>query len=281
MKVGLVLEGGAMRGMYTAGILDELMEKNIKVNGVIGVSAGALFGTNILSKQEERVIRYSKRFNCDWHYMGLMPLIREGNVISRDYAYYRVPMEMDVFDEETFEENAAKIPFYAVLTQVENGRPYYARIRKGFAQMETLRASSSMPFVSRPVKIGAHHYLDGGISDSIPFQWMAKNGYDRLIVVLTRDLTYRKKPMSPFLIHRFYRKYPALQSRLISRHKTYNDSVELLSKWEKEGRAFVFRPSKPIEIGRMESDPSKLQAVYELGLEDGEAKMEELKAYLS
>ncbi len=280
MKVGLVLEGGAMRGMYTAGILDELMEQDIRVDGVIGVSAGALFGTNLLSGQRERVIRYSKRFNPEQRYMGLLPLLREGNVISRDYAYYEVPMKLDVFDEAVFEKNAEKIPFYAVVTQMESGKPFYVRIRRGFAQMEALRASSSMPFVTRPVKIGSHHYLDGGISDSIPFQWMAGNGYDSLIVVLTRDLSYRKTPLSPHLIHRFYRKYPELQERLIHRHEDYNQSVKTLSEWEKDGRAFVFRPSEPIKISRMERDPSKLQAVYELGLRDAKARMGKLNAYL-
>ncbi len=268
MKVGLVLEGGAMRGMYTAGVLDQFMFNQIMPDGVIGVSAGALFGVNLLSGQDGRVIRYNKRFNHDPRYIGLLPFLKEGNVVSTKYAYHDVPYELDVFDNETYRINADKIPFYAVVTEVESGKPRYVRIRNAYRQMKVLRASGSMPFFSKPVRIGAHSYLDGGISDSIPYQWMFCDGFDRLIVVLTRDFSYRKKPMSPQLIKSFYHRYPGLQKALITRHSRYNDSVEKLSDWEKEGRAFVIRPTKPIEIGRIESDPHKLQEVYELGLDD-------------
>ncbi|MCD8076416.1 MAG: patatin family protein [Lachnospiraceae bacterium] len=280
MKIGLVLEGGAMRGMYTAGILDVMMENQIKINGAIGVSAGALFGVNYLSGQNGRVIRYNKRFNSDKNYMGILPLLKEGNIISTEYAYHDVPYELDVFDDAAYRKAAEKIPFYAVVTEVETGRPKYVRIRSVYKQMDVLRASASMPFVSKPVKIGDSRYLDGGISDSVPFEWMYGNEYDRLIVVLTRDLSYRKEPMSPALIKVCYRKYPQLQSKLLRRHTVYNDAVEALKKREADGQAFVIRPSVPIEIGRIESDPSKLQAVYELGLNDGEAQIKALKAYL-
>ncbi len=279
MKVGLVLEGGAMRGMYTAGVLDELMENRIKIDGVIGVSAGALFGVNLLSGQEGRVIRYNKRFNHDKNYMGILPFLKEGNFVSTEYAYDIVPKQLDVFDEEAYKKAAETIPFYAVVSEVENGRPYYVRIRSVFRQMDVLRASASMPFVSRPVRIGDLHYLDGGITDSIPFRWMASNGYDRLIVVLTRDLSYRKKPMSPKLIRAFYRKYPELEERLVQRHEVYNESADALKEWEKDGRAFVLRPSWPLCISRTETDPSKLQEVYEIGLADAEAQMDLLRSY--
>ncbi|MCD7832637.1 MAG: patatin family protein [Lachnospiraceae bacterium] len=280
MKIGLVLEGGAMRGMYTAGILDVMMENQIKINGAIGVSAGALFGVNYLSGQNGRVIRYNKRFNSDKNYMGILPLLKEGNIISTEYAYHDVPYELDVFDDAAYRKAAEEIPFYAVVTEVETGRPKYVRIRSVYKQMDVLRASASMPFVSKPVKIGDSRYLDGGISDSVPFEWMYGNEYDRLIVVLTRDLSYRKEPMSPALIKVCYRKYPQLQSQLLRRHIVYNDAVEALKKREADGQAFVIRPSVPIEIGRIESDPSRLQEVYELGLNDAEAQMQALKTYL-
>ncbi|MCD7764297.1 MAG: patatin family protein [Lachnospiraceae bacterium] len=281
MKTGLVLEGGAMRGMYTAGILDVMMEHEIPINGAIGVSAGALFGVNYLSGQNGRVIRYNKWFNHDPHYMGILPLIKEGNIISTEYAYHDVPCELDVFDDAAYQKAAEHIPFYAVVTEMESGRPKYVRIRSVYQQMDVLRASASMPFVSKPVQLGEHCYLDGGISDSIPFRWMQANGYDRLIVVLTRDLSYRKKPMSRRLIHTFYRKYPNLEKQLALRHTVYNESVEALKELEADGHAFVIRPSSPIEIGRIESDPSKLQAVYELGLKDGAAMLPELMQYLN
>lgn len=280
MKIGLVLEGGAMRGMYTAGILDVMMENQIKINGAIGVSAGALFGVNYLSGQNGRVIRYNKRFNSDKNYMGILPLLKEGNIISTEYAYHDVPYELDVFDDAAYQKAAEEIPFYAVVTEVETGRPKYVRIRSVYKQMDVLRASASMPFVSKPVKIGDSRYLDGGISDSVPFEWMYGNEYDRLIVVLTRDLSYRKEPMSPALIKVCYRKYPQLQNQLLRRHTVYNDAVEALKKREADGQAFVIRPSVPIEIGRIESDPSRLQEVYELGLNDAVAQMQALKTYL-
>ncbi len=280
MKVGLVLEGGAMRGMYTAGVMDVLMQKEIGVNGIIGVSAGALFGVNYLSGQMGRVIRYNKRFNHDPRYMGLVPLLLEGNIVSTKMAYQKVPMELDVFDNQTFRERTKTAPYYAVVSEVETGKPKYVRIRDAFKQMDVLRASASMPFVSRSVKIGNCHYLDGGITDSFPFRWMSGNGYDRLIVILTRDLTYRKKPMSSSMIRTIYRTHPELQERLKTRHIVYNESVEELKQWEEEGKAFVFRPSEPVTISRMERDPAKLQSLYELGLADAEAKMDSLRSYL-
>lgn len=280
MKIGLVLEGGAMRGMYTAGVLDVMMQNQIQIQGAIGVSAGALFGVNYLSGQAGRVIRYNKRFNHDKNYMDILPLLKEGNIISTEYAYHEVPYELDVFDDAAYKSAAETIPFYAVVTDIETGKPNYVRIRSVYKQMDVLRASASMPFVSKPVEIGGRYFLDGGISDSIPFQWMLKNGYDRLIVVLTRDLSYHKEPMSPALIRAFYRKYPALRQQLLQRHTIYNDAVEALKEYEREGRVFVIRPSSPIEIGRIESDPSKLQMVYELGLGDGEAQLDALRSYL-
>ncbi len=270
-----------MRGMYTAGILDIMMEHEIPINGAIGVSAGALFGVNYLSGQNGRVIRYNKRFNHDRNYMGILPLLKEGNIISTEYAYHAVPYELDVFDDAAYRKAAENIPFYAVVTELESGKPQYVRIRSVYQQMDVLRASASMPFVSKPVQLGRHLYLDGGISDSIPFRWMQANGYDRLIVVLTRDLSYRKKPMSSRLIHAFYRKYPQLENQLARRHSVYNESVEALKQLEAAGGAFVIRPSSPIEIGRIESDPSRLQAVYELGLKDGASMLPQLEEYLT
>ncbi len=278
MKVGLVLEGGAMRGMYTAAVLDTFMEENIHVDGVVGVSAGALFGVNYLSGQKGRVIRYNKRFNGDKNYMGIRPLLKEGNIINTRYAYHDVPCRLDVFDNEAYQKSG--VPFYAVATNIETGRPEYMEIRDVFAQMDTLRASASMPFVSRPVEIEGNRYLDGGISDSIPFRWLSKQGYDKLIVILTRDMEYRKTPMKKGLIRLYYRKYPALQKRLKQRHRVYNKSVELLKEWEEKGRVFVIRPTSPIGIKRIEGDPEKLQEVYDLGARDAAFYLPKLRAYL-
>lgn len=275
---GLVLEGGAMRGMYTAGVLDVFIEHGVAVDCAVGVSAGALFGVNFLSGQSGRVIRYNKRFNSDKNYMGLRPLLREGNIVNTQYAYHDVPYELDPFDNESYMRSG--VPFYAVVTNMSTGEPEYMLVRDVFEQMDVLRASGSMPFVSKPVRIGESFYLDGGIADSIPFEWLAAQGCNKLIVILTRDMDYRKKPMNRALIKLRYRRFPQLARRLAQRHSSYNAKVERLRKWESEGRAFVIRPSEPIEIGRMESDPEKLQAVYNLGRRDGESAIPALRRYL-
>lgn len=278
MKIGLVLEGGAMRGMYTAGVLDTFLDNNILVDCVVGVSAGALFGINYVSGQRGRTIRYNKRFNGDKNYMGLRPLLREGNIVSTQYAYHDVPHTLDPFDDEAYKNSG--IPFYAVVTDMETGEPEYIQVKSVFNQADTLRASGSMPFVSKPVIIEDKKYLDGGISDSIPYEWLSKQGCDKLIVVLTRDITYRKQPTSKRLVNMFYRKYPRLVETLINRYAVYNDKVEKLIEWENQGKAFVIRPSEPITINKIEKNPDELQAVYELGIRDAESYIIALKEYL-
>lgn len=279
-KCGLVLEGGAMRGMYTAAILDCFLEQGIHMDEIIGVSAGALFGVNFLSGQKGRVIRYNKRFNTDKNYMGLRPLLREGNIVSTQYAYRTVPFELDPFDNAAYRRSG--VPFFAVMTELRSGKPEYVQIHDVFLQMDVLRASGSLPFVSKPVRIYGKEYLDGGITDSIPFRFLSETrGCEKLVVVLTRDPGYRKKPMSPLLLRLYARKYPKLADCLARRHIVYNESVETLLRWEREGRAFLIRPSEPITIRRIETDPEKLQAVYELGLRDAEKYLPALRAYLA
>ncbi len=279
MQIGLVLEGGAMRGMFTAGVLDAFLENHISVDGIAGVSAGALFGVNYVSGQKGRVIRYNKQYNPDKNYMGLLPLLREGNIVDTKYAYEDVPHTLDPFDNEAYQK--ANIPFYAVVTNVKTGMPEYIRIENVFAQMDVLRASASMPFVSKPVAIGDNLYLDGGISDSIPFKWLSGQGYDKLIVVLTRDMNYRKKQVSKPLVKLFLRQYPQAADKMLRRHLIYNHAVATLKKWEREGKAFVIRPSEAIEIGRIEKNPKKLQKVYDLGKRDALQCLDALREYLN
>lgn len=278
MKTALVLEGGAMRGMFTAGVLDIFMDNAIMFDGIVGVSAGALFGVNLLSGQRGRVIRYNKKYNNAKGYMGFRPLLREGNFVSTKFAYHDVPHELDPFFDEEYKKST--VPFYAVLTNCETGEPEYIRIKSVFEQMDTLRASGSMPFVSKPVLIDGKKYLDGGISDSIPFVWPSENGFDKLVVVLTRDLDYRKEAMKPIIAKYYKRKYPKICEALIHRHEQYNNSVEKLLEWEKEGKAFIIRPTEPIDISRTERDPEKLQAVYEMGLRDGADRISAMLEYM-
>lgn len=279
MKTGLVLEGGAMRGMFTAGVLDAFLAAGVKADEVVGVSAGALFGVNYLSGQRGRAVRYNKRFNGDKNYMGLRSLLKEGNLFSTAYAYDLVPRKLDPFDDETFQNSG--VPFFAVVTDVDTGEARYVRIKSVFDQMDVLRASGSMPFVSRPVEWQGRRYLDGGIADSIPFQWMAARDCDRLIVVLTREEGYRKTPMNGAMLRLLGRKYPAIARRLAARHTDYNRALEELERRRAEGRAFVIRPSVKTPIRRIESDPEKLQQVYDLGVSDGQAALPALQAWLA
>lgn len=277
-KVGIVLEGGALRGMYTAGVLDTFLEKGIEADELIGVSAGALFGVNYVSKQKGRAIRYNKKFNSDQNYMGVLPLLREGNLVNTEYAYVRVPHVLDPFDDETYKSSSKQ--FYAVITDINSGEPEYVRISSVFEQMDVLRASGSMPFVSTPVELDGKQYLDGAIFDSIPYAWMKEHGCEKLIVVLTQDISYRKKPMNKYLTDLYKKKYPRIAQGLAVRHELYNRQIDELKNWEEEGKAFVIRPSEPIRIGRIERSPAKLQGVYDLGVKDTLDCLDHLKAYL-
>lgn len=272
------MEGGAMRGMYTAGVLDIFMDHDIPVDGIIGVSAGVLFGVNYPSKQRGRVIRYNKRFAKDPRYMGWKSFLTTGNIINKDFAYYTVPQKLDVFDQETFAQSG--MDFYATLTNVKTGKPEYVKLNNLFDEMEVLRATSAMPLVSKIVEIDGKKYLDGGVSDSVPVAKMKEMGYDKIIVVLTRPLDYRKKPSNPMLYKLMYGKYPAFIETATNRYKDYNDTVERIVDMENKKEIFVIRPSKTVDIKRIERDENKLQEMYDLGVTDCTASMEALKAYL-
>ena len=278
MKVGLVLEGGAMRGMYTAGVLDTFLENDVEVDGIIGVSAGVLFGVNYLSKQKGRVIRYNKRFINDRRYMGLWSLLTTGNIINKEFSFYEVPQKLDIFDNDTFKKS--KIDFWATVTNMETGNAEYIKLDDLFAQMEVLRATSAMPYVSKIVELENGKYLDGGISDSIPVEKCKELGFDKIIVVLTRPLEYRKKKPKEFLANTYYRKYPKFAKTLNNRYKMYNETVEKIINMENKKEIFVIRPTRIVKVKRIEKDPNKLQEMYELGIEDAKNSLEKLKEYI-
>ena len=278
MSVGLVLEGGGLRGLYTVGVLDIFMDNDIKVDGIIGVSAGALFGVNYPSKQRGRGLRYNLRFAKDPRYMSFRSLIKTGNIVGKEFAYYEVPFKLDVFDEETFEKSG--VDFYAVVTNVETGKPEYIKVDNLREQMEVFRATSSMPIVSKIVEVDGKKYLDGGCSDSIPVKKCLEMGYDKVVVVLTRPLDYRKKDENGALNALWYRKYPEFVKTLNNRPKDYNNTVEEIIELEKQGKIFVIRPSMTVPIKRIEHDPVVMQRMYDLGVEDSKKQMEALKEYL-
>ena len=279
MKVGLVLEGGAMRGMFTAGVLDVFLDEQIHIDGIVSVSAGALFGVNFPSKQRGRVLRYNKKYLNDKRYMGWHSLFTTGNIVNKEFAFYQLPFELDVFDQAAFARSG--IDFYTVLTNVESGEAEYVKIHDAFEQMETLRATSAMPFVSKMVEIDGKKYLDGGIADSIPLRFCQQLGYDKIIVILTRPLDYRKTPTNSLIFNAFYRRYPKLVERLTNRYADYNRAVEDVIRLNEQGEIFVIRPSVTLPIRRIEKDVAKVQAMYDLGVKDAKTVIPALKRYLS
>ena len=278
MTVGLVLEGGGMRGMFTAGVLDALMEQNIQIDKIIGVSAGALFGINYASNQKERALRYNLKYLKDKRYMGFHSLFTTGNIVNKDFAFYDLPFNLDPFDQNEFEKS--HIDFYLAATNIENGKAEYFKIENVFKEMECFRATSAMPFVSKFVEINGQNYLDGGIADSTPFEKAQELGCDKIIVVLTQPIDYRKTKSSSFLFKLFYRKYPHLVKTLENRYRTYNEQVEEIIRLEKQNKIFVIRPNVSLNIGRLERDETKIRTVYELGKKILSAQIQDLKKYL-
>ena len=279
MKRGLVLEGGALRGLFSAGVIDVMMENGIDYDGVIGVSAGSNFGCNYKSRQPGRVIRYNVRFANDPRYMGLRSLITTGNLVGAEFAYHYMPLQLDVFDIATFESDPME--FYLVCTDCLTGEPVYYRMDKvDYDSLEWLRASASMPLVTHPVKVGGRVLLDGGISDSIPLKHFQDMGFDRNVVVLTRPRSYRKEPTKLWPYRLLMRRYPAITQAMARRHEMYNSQLDYVEREEQAGRIFVIAPEQDLPIGRVEMNVEKMNAVYNIGRETATALLPRLKEFL-
>ena len=280
MKKGLILEGGAMRGLFTAGILDVFLENGIEFDGLVGVSAGAVFGCSYKSGQIGRTLRYNLKYCRDKRYCSFRSLIFTGDIYGKQFCYYDLPEKLDIFDKESY--NASPVKFYAVATDIETGKPVYRRFDRADGDFtEFLRASASMPFVSRPVEIGSLKLLDGGISDSIPLDFFEKEGYDRNIVITTREPGYIKKknPLSP-LAKLTMRKYPEMIRAIAERHNMYNKQTEYLREKEKSGEVLVLSPESPLELKHAEHNPKKLQYAYDTGRALALKKLPEIKKFL-
>ena len=281
MKRGLIMEGGALRGMFTAGVTDVLLENGIEFDGAVGVSAGAAFGCNFKSKQIGRAIRYNLA-NCkDPRYCSYASLFLTGNMFGKKYCYETIPYKTDVFDWDTYKNNPLK--FYAVATDIESGEPVYHRCDTlDKDEMEWIRASSSLPLAARIVKIGDKKLLDGGVSDSIPLKFFEDLGYDRNVVILTRPREYIKAPTSLMkLIRLKYRKYPKLIERLENRHLEYNETLSYVNEKEARGEIFVIRPPYALPTGHTEHDPERMRQTYEIGRQTALEALTELKKYLN
>ena len=279
MKRGLVLEGGAMRGLFTAGILDVMMEAGVEPDGIVGVSAGAAFGCNYKSRQPGRAIRYNKRFARDKRYCSWQSWLKSGDLYNAEFGYHIIPTQYDIFDNKAFEENP--MAFYAVCTDVETGEPIYKKLEKSNQlTYDWIRASASMPLASKVVELEGRKVLDGGVSDSIPLEYFESIGYQRNIVILTQPEGYVKEHNRLMPLMRIaLRKYPRMIEALDKRHLMYNRQLDFVRQAEREGRCLVIRPDTTLPIGHISHDPEEMQRVYDLGREMGQRQINEIKQF--
>lgn len=279
-QAGLVLEGGGMRGMYTAGVLDFFLDKGIEFSNCYGVSAGSCHLCSYLSKQKKRAYRVSVKYLKNKNYCSIYSLLKTGDIMGADFCYNRIPNELDIYDYEEFEKYKGKA--YAVVTNIENGETEYHRLVDMHKDIQWIRASSSLPLVSRNVEIDGTLYLDGGISDAIPIRKSIEDGNKKNVVVLTKHVGYVRKPTSHLgLLKARYRKYPMVAEIMKKRHETYNETMEFLEEEERKGNIFVLRPQYDSNVGRLEKDKKKLRALYKQGYQDAEKSYEAMKEYLN
>lgn len=279
MRKGLVLEGGAMRGLFTSGILDVMMETGIEPDGLIGVSAGAAFGCNYKSRQPGRAIRYNKRYARDKRYCSWLSWLKTGDLFNAEFGYHVIPKKYDLFDDKAFEQNPME--FYAVCTDVETGLPVYKKLEEStHLTYDWIRASASMPLASKVVELEGMKVLDGGVADSIPLQYFESIGYDRNVVILTQPEGYVKEHNRLMLLMRIaLRKYPKMIEALDQRHIMYNRQLDYVRQAELEGRCIVIRPDDKLPIGHISHDPEEMQRVYELGRDTGLRNIDRLKEF--
>ena len=270
-----------MRGLFTAGIIDVMMEAGVEPDGLIGVSAGAAFGCNYKSRQPGRAVRYNTRFAKDPRYSGLRSLIKTGDYFNAEFGYHIVPKEYDIFDTEAFEQN--RLVFVFVCTDVMTGEAVYHQMdRVTFDELEWLRASASMPLASKVVEVGGRKLLDGGVADSIPLAYFERIGYERNVVILTQPEGYVKEPNRLMPLMRLaLRKYPKMLEAMENRHLMYNQELEYVRQTEREGRCLVIRPDEKLPIGHISHDPENMRRVYEIGRRKGEKHLDQIIDFYS
>ena len=281
IKKGLVLEGGAMRGMFTSGILDVLLENNINFDGAIGVSAGATFGCNFKSRQIGRAIRYNLRFAHDWRYCSFLSLLLTGDMYGAKFCYDTLPNKLDKMDFETYRNNP--LEFYCVVSDCKSGKPLYKKLETcDEKDLLWMRASASMPLVSKVVKVDGYSLLDGGMTDSIPVKYFESIGYNRNVVVLTQPRGFKKEKSSlmggmKLLLH----KYPAIVKAMEERSQNYNNQTDYVFEKADRGELLVLCPEKPLGISRTEKNTEELKRVYEEGRQIALKRLDEIKKFLN
>ncbi len=280
-RTGLIMEGGAMRGLFTVGVTDVFMENGIEFDGAIGVSAGAAFGCNYKSRQPGRALRYNKAYAKDPRFCSIRSLIRTGDLFGAEFCYHTIPDELDIFDTPAYVDNPME--FYVVCTDAETGKAlYFCDGETGDDTLEYFRASASMPLVSKPVEIKGKKLLDGGIADSVPIQFFESIGYSRNVIILTQPLGFTKKPSSATKLMKYALKdYPEIVRAMEIRHIEYNDTLNYIAEKEKRGEILVIRPEDALPIGRISHDPQKMQEVYDLGRGVAEKQLKKIKEFIS
>ncbi|MCD8301708.1 MAG: patatin family protein [Prevotellaceae bacterium] len=280
-RKGLVLEGGGMRAMFSAGVMDVFMENGVRFDGIVGVSAGAAFGVNYKSGQAGRVIRYNPRFAPDSRYMGVRSFLTTGNYMNAEFCYHTVPLEYDIFDCEAYRQNPME--FHIVCTDAESGTPVYHQVTHiDSDELEWIRASGSLPIMTRPVKVGGRKMLDGGLTDSIPLKYFQQRGYGRCVVILTqpRNFLKRRTKLMP-LFHMLMRRYPAVTRLMRQRHHMYNRQLKYIHEQEIMGNALLVNPETEISISRVSRKPRELTAAYNLGRAKGAEMLPRVKEFLA
>ena len=279
MKRGLVLEGGAMRGLWTAGVTDVMMEHDIWPDGLIGVSAGAAFGCNYKSRQPGRSIRYNTRFARDSRYSGVKSWLTSGNYYNAEFVYHTMPRELDIFDDDAFNHNP--MAFYVVCTDVLTGEAVYQELTEATEDAyDWIRASASMPLASKVVELQGRKLLDGGVADSIPLAYFESIGYQRNEVILTQPAGYQKEHLKLMPLMRLsLRHYPRMVEAMDRRHVMYNQQLEYVAQAEREGRCLVIRPADKIAIGHISHDARQMRLVYEQGRAVGEKYLDSIRDF--
>lgn len=276
---GLILEGGGMRGVYTAGVLDAFLEEEIQFSDIYGVSAGSCHACSYMSGQQGRAYRVAVDYLDDSNYCGARTFLRTGNIFGVDMLYSQIPNVLDPFDYEAFKKYPGTL--HAVITDVDTGEPVYVKVRDLNKQMWAIRASSSLPLVSKSLVVGGHTYLDGGVADSIPIRKSREDGNIKNVVVLTREEGYRKEPNHFMrLVKMRYPRAKAFVKKMANRHIRYNETLTFLEEEEKAGRVFIIRPKEKVVVGRVEKNKEKLEALYQIGLNDGREALAAMKEYL-
>ncbi|NEW06601.1 patatin family protein [Paenibacillus sp. SYP-B3998] len=278
--VGLVLEGGGMRGVYTAGVLEYFMEQNLYFPYVVGVSAGACNAVSYISKQQGRNKKVTIGYISDPRYLSYRNLIRHKSIFGMDFIFNVLPNELVPFDYDTFYNSDQQ--FAIGTTDAHSGQPiYYTKHQLMKQTMPIVQASSSLPFVATPIHYEGRTLFDGGLVDPIPVQKSVADGNKKHVIVLTKEYGYRKRPFKQgWLARSIYPQYNGLVNVLVNRSEIYNNTLETIGRMEHEGSAIVIRPSAKVVVGRMEKDPKKLEALHELGYEDAKRMGQQMKDWL-